>query len=286
MHTAVTRGRYVQPVDTDTADTDTEDSTEDAAEPSQTQPRFQIGNVVTGTAGVVGTLVAALQLVVETNAWAAALAVVAAAVAVTAGWVWIKPPPWVRVGTALRAVLAVAVLAGGIGLGAATTRLTADRPPDPVEPSPPTTSPSTSPVGPTPGQSAGGAIAEPAVRRREQWTLVAYQAIDLDSMDPGWAATSGTWTTQDVAYYADNKGDGLNTLADRPAATLPLGTAAGYEACLRAPYRAPGTEPRNDNVNPPRAVCLTTSESRYALIEIQTYQPNRLGVRITVWETV
>jgi hypothetical protein len=142
-------------------------------------------------------------------------------------------------------------------------------------------SPAPTVSAPTPTASP---IAQPAVRRGGQWTLMAYEAIDLDSMDSRWNATSDTWTTQDVAYYANDHGDGLNTLTERLAAALPLGTVGGYEACLRAPYGKPGTEPREDNVNPPHAICLTTSEGRYALIEIQSYQPNRLGVKITVWE--
>lgn len=235
-------------------------------EPASRSPRNRVGDLVSGAPGVVSTLIDTLQFHVDTYAWHMALVLVAVAVTAVAGWVLITPPTWVHVGTPIRAVLFAAALASGAGAVIALSTGNQKVPPAPV----PTASP----------------IAEPAVRRHEQWTLSADEAIDLDSQNPRWNATTHAWTTQDVAFHASGSGDSLKARNDQRAATLPPGTTGGFETCLRAPYRKASAAPRADNVNPSRAICLTTSEGRYALIEIRSHQPLELGVTITVWEKV
>ncbi|HSV64943.1 MAG TPA: hypothetical protein VLJ59_03410 [Mycobacteriales bacterium] len=185
----------------------------------------------------------------------------------------------------LAALTGVVVAAGG--LFAAISHLGHD---GTVPPSPTTTQtaqPSTSP--PANRELPGGVDA--VVRRQENVRLGAYEAIDLDAEGPGWLTTSVEWTTQDVGYWADNKSDGLwSRFGTAEEAVVGVGSRWTYADCVSAPYGRPGSVPAGRTVSPGHAVCVRTSEGRYALLVITGVDPGSPGKRgalvvtVTVWE--
>lgn len=280
---------------------------ESGAAASTPTRRWRVGHAEVGsTAGVISTLLGLLQFRVDRSALAMALMLLMVAGTAAAMWALVASPSRIRTNAGWRLVLAITVLVGGSATVLTAVRFVtaADRtvlsghggsgsPGPSASQSPPAppgqaTSPgrTTSCVDEPAASPVTGREADPRTpaRRRAERTLAPYEALDLDSLDPDWKCTTGAWDGHDVSYRTDNPGTRLEYRRDRKAAALPVDVPHTSAACTGAPYDDPAAAPRADVVRPPRAICVTTSEGRQALIEILDLQRAVLTVRITVWE--
>ncbi|MEU1735986.1 hypothetical protein [Streptosporangium sp. NPDC020145] len=141
---------------------------------------------------------------------------------------------------------------------------------------------------PRPGEEARAD--PPAVRRQGELRFEPGEAYDLDSLATDWVPTRGAWFGQDAGYVVGGAHDwivGLNAESGESGdsvAALDPRTPKSFDSCVKADYGAKKSAPRDNKINPERAVCVLTTEERYALVEIVGMAQTTLVTRVTVWE--